>query len=70
VSRIAVPGLDEAHTTKVIQALPNMARQVLLLVYESELDPKDVRNKLQGKLKKEYKIGRRSARHSVIETIA
>jgi DNA sulfur modification protein DndD len=62
--------LDEAHTTKVIQALPNMARQVLLLVYESELDPKDVRNQLQGKLKKEYKIGRRSARHSVIETIA
>ena len=62
--------LDETHTTKVVQALPNMASQVLLLVYESELDPKDVRAQLQGKLKKEYKIGRRSARHSVIETIA
>jgi DNA sulfur modification protein DndD len=62
--------LDETHTTKVVRALPNMASQVLLLVYESELDPKDVRNQLQGNLKKEYKIGRRTARHSVIETIA
>jgi DNA sulfur modification protein DndD len=62
--------LDETHTTKVVQSLPNMARQVMLLVYESELDPKDVRNQLRGKLKKEYRIGRRSARHSVIESVA
>ncbi len=39
-------------------------------MYESELDPKDVRNQIQGNLKKEYKIWRRMARHSVIETIA
>jgi hypothetical protein len=39
-------------------------------VYESELDPKDVRNQLKGKLKKEYKIGRKTARHSVIEDMA
>ena len=62
--------LDHAHTTKVVQALPNMAGQVVLLVYESELDPKEVRNQLQAKLKKEYRIARRSARHSVIEAIA
>ena len=62
--------LDDAHTTKVVQALPNMASQVMLLVYESELDPKEVRNYLQGKLKKEYRIGRRTARHSVVETVA
>jgi DNA sulfur modification protein DndD len=62
--------LDEAHTTKVVQSLPNMASQVMLLVYESELDPKDVRNQLKGKLKKEYRIGRRSARHSVVESVA
>ena len=62
--------LDDAHTTKVVQALPDMASQVMLLVYESELDPKDVRNQLKGKLKKEYKIGRKSARYSIIESIA
>jgi len=62
--------LDETHTTKVVQALPNMASQVMLLVYESELDPKEVRNQLQGKLKKEYRIGRRTARYSIIETVA
>lgn len=62
--------LDQVHTTKVVQALPSMADQVLLLVYESELDPKQARNQLQGKLRKEYRIARRTARHSELETIA
>jgi DNA sulfur modification protein DndD len=62
--------LDHVHTTKVVQALPDMASQVMLLVYESELDPKDVRNQLEGKLRKEYRIVRRSARHSELETMA
>ena len=47
-----------------------MADQVMLLVYESELDPKQARNQLEGKLRKEYRIVRRSARHSDIETMA
>jgi DNA sulfur modification protein DndD len=62
--------LDDVHTTKVVHALPSMADQVMLLVYESELDPKQARNDLEGKLRKEYRIARRSARHSEIETIA
>jgi len=62
--------LDQVHTTKVVQALPSMADQVLLLVYESELDPKQARNQLAGKLRKEYRIARRTARHSDLETIA
>ena len=62
--------LDHVHTTKVVQALPSMADQVLLLVYESELDPKQARNQLEGKLRKEYRIARRTARHSDLETIA
>jgi DNA sulfur modification protein DndD len=62
--------LDQVHTTKVVQALPSMADQVLLLVYESELDPKQARNQLEGKLRKEYRIARRTARHSDLETIA
>jgi len=62
--------LDEVHTTKVVQALPSMADQVMLLVYESELDPGQARNQLEGKLRKEYRIARRSARHSELEKIA
>ena len=62
--------LDQVHTTKVVQALPLMADQVMLLVYESELDPKQARNQLEGKLRKEYRIARRSARHSDLETMA
>jgi DNA sulfur modification protein DndD len=62
--------LDNAHTTKVVQALPSMADQVMLLVYESELDPQQAHNQLKGKLRKEYRIARRSARHSVVETMA
>jgi DNA sulfur modification protein DndD len=62
--------LDEVHTTKVVRALPSMADQVMLLVYESELDPKQARNELEGKLRKEYRIARRSARHSDLETIS
>lgn len=59
--------LDHVHTTKVIEALPSMADQVMLLVYESELEPKQARDQLQGKLRKEYRITRRSARHSELE---
>jgi DNA sulfur modification protein DndD len=62
--------LDEVHTTKVVQALPSMADQVLLLVYESELDPNQARNELKGKLRKEYRIARRSARQSELETMS
>ena len=62
--------LDNAHTAKVVQALPNMADQVMLLVYESELEPKQARNQLEGKLRKEYRILRKSARHSEIQTMA
>jgi DNA sulfur modification protein DndD len=62
--------LDDAHTKKVVQSLPNMADQVLLLVYESELEPKRARNELQGKLRKEYRIVRKTARHSELEVAA
>lgn len=61
--------LDDAHTEKVVSALPSIADQILLLVYESELKPDQAREELKGALRKEYKIVRRSARHSEIETI-
>jgi DNA sulfur modification protein DndD len=61
--------LDAAHTAKVVEALPSMANQVMLLAYESELDPQQARDELKGMLRKEYRIVRRSARHSDIEPI-
>lgn len=62
--------LDDRHTTKVVQALPVMADQVMLLVYESELNPTQARNDLKGQLRKEYRITRKSARHSELEKMA
>lgn len=59
--------LDEIHTTKVVQALPNMADQVVLLVYEAELKPQTARNQLLGKLRSEYKMVRKTARYTTIE---
>ena len=62
--------LDELHTTKVIQALPTMADQVILLVHEHELHPKLARDHLHGALQKEYRLERRTARHTIIESYA
>jgi DNA sulfur modification protein DndD len=59
--------LDEGHTSRIVEALPRMAKQVILLVYESEMEPRFVRNTLKGNLLREYKIVRKSARHSVLE---
>lgn len=59
--------LDDQHTTKVVDSLPDMAAQVMLLVYESEMEPRLARSRLQGHLKREYRIGRVTARHSTIE---
>lgn len=59
--------LDDQHTAKVIDSLPDIATQVMLLVYESEMEPRLARSRLQGHLKREYRIGRVTARHSTIE---
>lgn len=59
--------LDQGHTTSVVRTLPVMADQVLLLVYEAELEPRLARNELKTKLLREYRLVRKSARHSQIE---
>jgi DNA sulfur modification protein DndD len=59
--------LDETHTSKVVKALPEMAGQVILLVYKSELLPAVARQSLLGALKAEYKLVRQTARHTTIE---
>lgn len=59
--------LDQGHTTRVVRTLPSMADQVLLLVYEAELEPKLARNELMTRLLREYRLVRKTARYSVIE---
>ena len=56
--------LDREHTTNIVKALPSMAEQVMLLVYEDELPAGLARTELKGKLKAEWRLDRRSARHT------
>ena len=61
--------LDEVHTSNVTQALPAMASQVLLLVYEAEVGPAQVRRLLGDKLLAEYRLEYVSSRHTKIAAI-
>ncbi len=56
--------LDRGHTRNIIRALPQMTNQVILLVYEDELPPDLARNELKAKLRGEWRLERRSARHT------
>ncbi|HMN13956.1 MAG TPA: AAA family ATPase [Bellilinea sp.] len=58
--------LDETHTRNVINALPSMAEQTVLLVYRSELNPQEAREVLGPRLKAEYRLERKSARHTLL----
>lgn len=59
--------LDGTHTRKTVAALPTMASQVIVLVYEDELSPARAREGLRGKLRAEWSLVRRSARHTDLE---
>jgi hypothetical protein len=41
----------------------------MLLAYETELRPQVARNELRGKLKEEFKMVRKSARHTSLEKL-
>jgi DNA sulfur modification protein DndD len=56
--------LDREHTQNIVRALPAIASQVVLLVYEEELPPTTARTELKGQLRGEWRMERRSARHS------
>lgn len=56
--------LDTGHTINIVRALPDMAQQVMLLVYEDELPAGLARNELKGKLKAEWVLARCSARYT------
>jgi DNA sulfur modification protein DndD len=61
--------LDQGHTTRVVRALPGMADQVLLLVYEAEMERGLARRELGAQLRREYQIVRKSARHSTLQPL-
>jgi len=56
--------LDEGHVRNIIETLPNLTENIVLLLHENELDIEDARNILKGKLKKEYSLQRVTARHT------
>jgi DNA sulfur modification protein DndD len=61
--------LDEGHTQNVIQALPFMADQVVLLVYEAEVDPQQMRELLGKNLRREYALEYVTSRRTKIVEI-
>lgn len=58
--------LDRGHRERIVAALPAMADQVVLLVYEDEMPPASARAALKTNLVGEWKLERRSARHTEI----
>ncbi len=58
--------LDEGHTSNVVRTVPDMAEQVVLLVYESEVGRNEIRELLGSRLKREYELERVSARRSKV----
>lgn len=60
--------LDEGHVRNVVQSLPSLTDQVMLLVYKDELEKDTARELLKGKLRKEYEMKRISARHTKLIT--
>lgn len=56
--------LDGGHRSKIVEVLPDMADQVILLVYEEELPPARAREALKGRLRSEWALERQSARHT------
>jgi DNA sulfur modification protein DndD len=61
--------LDEGHTSNVVATLPEMAEQVVLLVYESEVGRDRIRELLGSRLTREYELQRVSARRTNIVTV-
>lgn len=59
--------LDEHHTRNVVRTLPRMADQVVVLVYETELDRQMAIQELDGSLRSELRLERVNGRHTSIE---
>ena len=58
--------LDGGHRARIVKTLPDMADQVIVLVYEEELPPATAREALKGQLRAEWSLVRQSARHTTL----
>lgn len=58
--------LDGGHRKNIVETLPDMADQVVLLVYEDELPVQTARETLKDQLRAEWGLERESARHTRI----
>jgi len=58
--------LDDAHTSNVVATIPDMAEQIVLLVYEAEVGKPRMRELLGPRLLREYELVRESARRTSI----
>lgn len=58
--------LDGGHRKNIVQTLPGMADQVVLLVYEDELPGQIAHETLKGDLRAEWGLERETARHTRI----
>jgi DNA sulfur modification protein DndD len=61
--------LDERHTENVVKALPKLADQVILLVYEAEVGRALMRELLGASLLREYELERQSARRTIVREV-
>ena len=61
--------LDETHTANVVRTLPEMAQQVVLLVYEAEVGRARMRELLGSALIREYELDRITSRRTYIRLV-
>lgn len=61
--------LDDVHTGNVIRTLPEMAEQVVLLVYEAEVGKERMRRILGSSLVQEYELARISSRRTNVREV-
>jgi DNA sulfur modification protein DndD len=61
--------LDPGHTSKVVETLPKMASQMVLLVHGKEVTREQLRRLLGSSLKREYELVRVSARSTRIALV-
>lgn len=59
--------LDPNHRHNVLKFLPNMGEQIVLLVHEGEINPKDDVKEIANRIGSKYQINRISATQSRIE---
>ncbi len=59
--------IDSRHKTNILESLPTLGKQVIVLAYPEEIQATTARNVLKGKLRKEITIEQLSSFNSIIK---